>query len=133
MEVQTNAIVQTDLDAWYDMLWSAAGQLARQQMRYLLASMDVATQRTGNAVNMQGAPISHDAVLDLLERMDFEVDANGLPDGLTMVVAPSTADQIANLGPMTPQQEQRFQQIIAEKRRVQDAKKRVRRLDRRPG
>lgn len=133
MKVQIEAIVQTDLDAWYNMLWSAAEQFAGHKMRYLLASVEAATQRTGNAVNLKGGPFTYDAMLDLLERTEFEVDDDGQPIGLSMVVAPSMAEQIGKLGPMTPEQEERHKQIIAEKRRAQDAKKRVRRLDRRPG
>lgn len=133
MEVQTAAIIDTDLDAWYVLLWSAAEQFAGHQMRYLLASLEAVTQQTGNVVNLGGVPISNDAMLDMLERIEFDVDESGQPEGLSMVVGPATADQITKLGPMTPEQDERFQKIIAEKRRVQDAKKRVRRLDRRPG
>jgi hypothetical protein len=141
MEVQTEAIVQTDLDAWYNVLWSAAEQFAGHQMRYLLASVEAATQRTGNSANLGGAPITHDALLDMLERVEVEVDDDGTPQSLVILhVDPSgrrtqrtVVEHLMALGPMSTQQVERYQQIIAEKRRAQDAKKRVRRLDRRPG
>jgi hypothetical protein len=131
MELETTAITHTDLDAWCDLLWDVAEQFAGQQMRYLLDSVGEASDRVGNTINLRGRPISHDDVLDMLEKMEFKVDEEGNPEGLVMVLPPELMKQVAELPPRTPEQEARRAAIIDRKRRQQNAKKRVRRLDRR--
>lgn len=131
LTTSTSELAGSSLDAWYWMLWSAAEQMAEQQMRHLLQGVERATAITGNQVNLHGAPISHDFIMDMLERMDFKVGEDGLPMNLAMVVAPGVAQKIQDLPPRTVEQEIRFQRIMNEKRREQDAKKRIRRLGRR--
>lgn len=131
-QVPTAAIARTDLDAWYTIVWDTAEQFAHGQVQLMLRSVGQASEQAGTAIDMKGAPLTHDAVLDMLERMHFEVDDHGRPVGLTLVVAPEIGDRLARLGPRSAEQDARYRRIIAEKRRVQDAAKRVRRLDRRP-
>lgn len=131
-EVETVAVANTDSDAWYAVLWDTAEQFARSQMQFLLRSLGEASEQAGTAVDMKDAPLTHDTVLDLIERMHFEVDDKGRPIGLALAVSPEIGDRLDRLGPMSVEQDARYQRIISEKRRAQDAAKRVRKLDRRP-
>ncbi len=129
VSVSLEAVTEAKVEVWTELVFNAAEQLASHQMRHLLSSMSTVTDRTGKKINV-GGPMSHDAVLDMIEKTDFRVDDDGCIDGLAMIVHPSVADQISRLDPATPEQEERLRSIIAERKRVQDAAKRVRRLGR---
>lgn len=121
--------LQTNLEAWSSFVHSMGVQQARQLARMLFASMDEATTEAGTNVDLGGQPLSHDRIFDLFESMEFEVDDNLEPIGLTIVTSPETADAMKKLQPLTPAQEERRKAIMLEKRRIQDAKKRTRKLD----
>lgn len=125
------AIAKMDLDDWHRALTEIAEQSAKQQMKHLLACLNNVSEKTDNVVDAQGAPLSYDLLLDMLEKMDFQVGDDGNPVGLTMIVSQQTFDQLTELGQPTAEQENRLQQIIKSKRGREDAKKRVRKLDKR--
>jgi hypothetical protein len=130
-DVPSEAVTATDLGEWYGLLWRISEQLAEQQTRHLFAAMEQVTSEVGNTVDVRGGQLSHDALLDMFERMDMKVGDDGNPEGLTLVGPPGMERQLAALGPRTPEQTARYERIMVEKRRTQDAAKRIRRLDRR--
>ena len=118
-----------DLDAWLEMLWDGAGQFAEGMARMAFDAMDRAAQGSGNAVNFSSGDITHERVLEMLEKMEFDVDENDMPIGLTLVTSPAMAEKLQSLPPLTPEQQARWDDLIRRKKEAQRARKRTRRLD----
>lgn len=121
-------ILNLNVEAWSILANDIGVQYGRGMMRHLVETMNKVTQETGNVVSGKGQPLSHDVFLDMLEKMEFEVDDDGQPKHLVLLVHPDTRKSIASLPPMTPEQESRYHSIINAKREAQDAKRRTRKM-----
>jgi len=87
------------------------------------------TDFTGRTLNAKGQPLTMDMILELLEKVEFGFDDDGNPQYPTLVLPPAAVKKLKELN-FTPEQEQRWKQIIEENRARFNASKRTRRLSR---
>jgi hypothetical protein len=131
LAVQMQDVVQERPDA---LAASIALSMAEQEVAQfeprLLELIGRISDKFGNTVDAGGQTISHDLLLDVMEKMDFDVDEEGNPVGLAFVVSPKMAEQLRHLPPPTEQQEERHRRIIEERRRQSRARRRNRELPR---
>jgi hypothetical protein len=85
---------------------------------------------TGNTVDGAGQKISHDTIIDLLEKIDWEFDENGEPikDNLIFVLPPDMIEQLKMLEE-TEQHHERMKHLTDRKRQEWLAKRRTRILN----
>jgi hypothetical protein len=121
--------LNTNVEAWATLAYEIGTQFGREMARHITETMIAVTQKTGNVVSAGGKPLSHDLILDTIERTEFDLDDAGNPKNLVLLGPPQIQKQLASLPPMTPEQEERFQSILQKKREEKDAKKRFRTMD----
>jgi hypothetical protein len=95
--------------------------------RHFFKSISEITDATGRSVNAKGQPLTVDMILDVMEKVEFGFDDDGNPQYPTLVLPPAAVEKLKELQ-LTPEQEQRWKQIIEEKRARFNASKRTRRL-----
>lgn len=122
-------ILETNVEAWSALAYEVGLQLGGQMMNVLVSTLEQVTKETGNVVSAGGGKLSHDLLLDTLERLEFRVDDEGSPQGLVLLGGPGFSEHVAKLPPMTTEQETRFRRILQQKYEAQNAKKRTRTLD----
>jgi hypothetical protein len=106
-----------------DISESQRKSLARQFFKRLSEITDA----TGRSINAKGQPLTADMILDLMEKVEFGFDNDGNPQYPTLVLPPAAIEKLKGLK-LTPEQEQKWKQIIEEKRARFNASKRTRRL-----
>jgi len=89
--------------------------------------MNELADAVGNTIDAGGQPFSVDMVLDGMEKMHIDFDANGEPIIPALLVNPQLYEKIKDIE-FTLEQEQRRVSILARKKAAHDAKKRTRRL-----
>jgi len=97
--------------------------------RHFFKSISEITDATGRSVNAKGKPLTVDMILELLEKVEFGFDDDGNPQYPTLVLPPAAIKKLKELK-FTPEQEQRWKQIIEGNRARFNASKRTRRLSR---
>jgi hypothetical protein len=88
--------------------------------------IDAATEAVGNKFDAQGDPISHDRLIDMIERVHIPFDEEGNYK-LTLVLPPEHARRLASIQP-TEEQVKRHDEIIVRKREEFYASKPTRKL-----
>ncbi|TNB47147.1 hypothetical protein FF124_13275 [Martelella lutilitoris] len=68
-----------------------AKSLAADQSKLLFELIDRTTEKTGNVINGKKRPFSPDLVLEMLDKIEIEFDANGKPRMPTLVVGETMA------------------------------------------
>jgi len=97
--------------------------LAKQFFR----SISEITDATGRSINAKGQPLTADMIMDLIEKVEFGFDDDGNPQYPTLIIPPAAIKKLKQTK-LTPEQDQRWKQIIEEKREKFNASKRTRRL-----
>ena len=70
-------------------LEEVAKDMASQKSKYFFEMLNKVTTETGNVIDGKGKPLSADALLSVLEKIQADFDETGNLSGLRMVVAPS--------------------------------------------
>jgi hypothetical protein len=110
------------------MLDGVAEQHLRQVMPAFFESISRITDATGNRIEAKGEPFSPELLLEALEKIEWSFDENDEPIMPTLVVHPTLAEKIAQLPPLTPEQEKAFSDQKERKRDEYRARKRRRKL-----
>jgi len=82
----------------------------------------------GNSIDAKGRPVSHELLLEMLEKMDIEFEDDGKPNMPTLVVNPEMADALRKLPPPTAEQEKKHRDLMERKRQEYNDRKRHRKL-----
>jgi len=136
------AVIRGDIDEQIGTAIDASADAAlRQIMPKLLDYIGRVSDAFGNRVDADGRPMSHDVLLDFIERVPIEFDEGGAPDlasymfvqqqiqgGETTVRTFGLTELMQSLPPMTETQEGRFADIIERKRQENSARRRHRKL-----
>jgi len=128
-ETSWDDLTNTDIHAWSTFVHQTGSQLGEAMTRNLFEFIEKVTEETGNVFDGRGDALSLDLFLDMLEKLEFPVDEAGNPTGLQLVVNPDMAERLKNLPPPTPEQEERHKAILKKKLEIQNANKRIRKLD----
>ena len=133
-ESQFSLSVHDMLAGRFDDLYVAINDAAESGltslMPQLFAQLGEVLDATGQAIDAGGQPLSQDHLLDLIQRVDIEFNDDGSPNMPTLVMHPDMAERLRQLPPATPEQAQRFKDIIDQKRTEYLARRRTRRLPR---
>ena len=97
--------------------------------RHFFTNISEIADATGRSVNAKGQPLTVDMILDLMGKVEFDFDDDDNPQYPSLVMPTTAIKKLKELKP-TPEQEQRWKQIIEEKRARFNASKRTRRLSR---
>jgi len=73
-----------------------ADQFATGQSKALFKTLDEVTTKTGNVVRA-GGPITHDAMFEMLDKMEHEFSGNSATANLVMVIHPDMGPRVAQL------------------------------------
>lgn len=123
-----SASILGDFDGLYDGMDSAARQSAAAIVSNIVRHLELVTDAIGNTVHAHGEPISHELILETLEKIEMSFDDDGNPIGLAIVASPEMARKISALPPPTPAQDRAFRDLMARKREEFNARRRHRRL-----
>ena len=77
-------IINGNLDSWRNQVRTVADQRGKSMLEVLISTVDGAATKAGNVMKAGGKPLSHDLILDFLEKMDMSFDEDGNP-GCTQV------------------------------------------------
>jgi hypothetical protein len=102
--------------------------VAEQLMGYFVETMGKVTEGTGNVVDAGGKPLSFELIYDALDKVELSVDEN---DELVMpelMMHPDQAQKLQELPPLTPEQQQKLDELKERKREEALARRRRRRL-----
>jgi hypothetical protein len=122
------AVRAGDTDALFAELDSASEERAKGLVGLFVQTMHAVTEGTGNVADAGGQALGFDVIYDMLERIDFSVDANDELVMPSLFVHPDTAAKLQALPPLTPDQESKLAELKERKREEALARRRRRRL-----
>jgi hypothetical protein len=124
-----NAMLTGDLNALHVFIYEMAHSSLEQLIPQFFQHVSTVADAFGNSVDARGQPLSHDLLLDMFEKKQWSFKDDGsFSDGEMMLVHPETYKKIQELPPRTPEQEQRWCDLIERKRQEFYAGKRTRRI-----
>lgn len=126
-ELSWESVRNCKIDDYTLFLISMSESQRKSLARQFFRSLSEITDATGRTVKAKGQPLTADMILDLMERVEFGFDDDGNPQYPTLILPPAAIERLKALKP-TPEQDQRWKQIIEEKRAKFNASKRTRRL-----
>jgi hypothetical protein len=136
------AVICGDIDQEIGAAIDASAEAALQQiMPNLLGYIGRVSDAFGNRADTDGRPMSHDVLMDFMQRVPIEFDESGEPDlasymlvqqqwkdGQVTVGTFGLTELLQSLAPMTELQQRRFADIIERKRQENSARRRHRQL-----
>ena len=120
-------LIECNCEAWDAMIWNAAEDMLSQMMPAFFSSIDKACEASGNVVRGVKQP-TWEHIIETFEKIALDFDENGQIVMPKLVTSPEVAQKIRSLGPMNPSQQQRFINVIRQKKLEFDANKRIRKL-----
>jgi hypothetical protein len=127
MSMSVEAIRTGDYEQFYVEVDLAADLLAKDLMRVWFGAMNRITEATGNVVDA-GGRLTYEALYEMLDKIEYSLDENDQLVMPSLVMHPDTAKQLEELGPLTPEQEQKLAELRERKRGEALARRRRRRL-----
>jgi hypothetical protein len=125
--IPDNVIRESLLDDYGSSLVEIGAQFCDQMTERFVQRMSEVTDATGNSLDVEGRPLSHDLILDAIERVEIDFDDEGNPRMPSLMANPQTLAPLARIQP-TDEQIRRYEQIMTAKKAAHDAQKRHRRL-----
>jgi hypothetical protein len=109
-------------DSFLSAVDQAADHLLVEATNHFYAYMSRVCDTAGTRIDAKGKPLSHDLILEAIDRIELDFDDNDNP------VLPTFTGHIASLPSATMEQCARFEQIVARKREEYIARQRTRKL-----
>lgn len=125
-----SATIAGDFDDLLAALDTAAESGLASLMPQFFANLGEICDAAGQTVDAGGRPLDHDLLLEAIEGVEITFDDEGNAQMPTLVVHPEMADKIAALPPPTPEQDQRFAEMMQRKKEEFFARRRTRQLPR---
>jgi hypothetical protein len=97
------------------MLHEIAWQFARQQSQAILDAVDVAATSVGNTLSLGGRPLSADALLAMLERIEIAFDDNGRPSIPQLIGPQEQIDRVLQEIASSNSLREQYESIISSK------------------
>src|SRR5688500_6380349 len=104
MAIETRAFIETDIAAWVEMVALSALEGREQLEGQLIDGLRESAQDGTSTVGSGGKPLTYDAMIDAVERMEIDFAEDG-SHKLMFVVHPDAAKRLAELPPMTDEQQ----------------------------
>jgi hypothetical protein len=96
----------------------------------LFATITQISDFTGNVVDGKGKKLSHEMMLEMLEKIHIDFDEEGNPKFPSLVIHPDMAKSLEKLKSEEPLYKEKYEEIISRKREAYYAEKGSRRLSR---
>jgi hypothetical protein len=125
---QWDDIRTCNLEAFAEQVNSAAEERLAQVMPHFFDVFHRTCDAAGTGADAGGRPFSFELYLEGLERMELRFDREGKPEMPTLIVAPSMAEHLRSLPPITPAQQKALDELIERKRTEFNARRRHRKL-----
>lgn len=129
LSIPFDVIRNTDIDQFTTLLYDFAEAHRHELGGAFVRTMMEVTEATGNTINAEGRPLSFDMINDAIELIDISFDEQGKPNLPSIMVGPEMSKRLMAIEP-TPEQLQRYREILQRKKEAFDAQKRTRRLPR---
>ena len=126
--IHTDVIRGSQVESFVETLTELAGKHGDAMAKALFQTLTDVAEGVGNVVDARRKTLSCDHFLDALEKMEMSFDDEDRPQ-VQFTVNPNTAKLLRALE-ITPEQQQRHDEIIRRKKDQWDAQKRTRRLPR---
>jgi hypothetical protein len=127
-QASISELVAGDFDGLFTSLAEAARESAGIVSSNFLEYLGQVSDAFGQTVNAGGRPLSHDLLLDLLEKIDMTFDEMGRPSKVAWVMSRENIEKLKQLPPPTEDQLVRFDRIMDQKREDFNARKSGQRL-----
>lgn len=127
LEIDIRRVAAGQLEDVVVALAHVADQEAVALLSGFFEGLNAVTDAAGTTVDAHGRTLSHELVLELLEKMEIDFDT----DGRAQLALAGNSDMVRKLQalpPMTPQQDAAFEALMARKRHEFAARQRTRRL-----
>lgn len=117
---------KTDVDEFVTLIWTLWRSIASQTKKYMFQVLNLTTEAVGNSVALQAGMNIWDAQIEMLKKMEMRFDKDGNHN--TQIVMPPDSFQKLIDNPRTPEQEQKWEEVMKAKKEEYYAQKRTRRL-----
>lgn len=117
--IRGDDIPATSFDDIRRRMLKTAEDMAQKKMKMLIEAMNEITESTGNVVDAKGKPLSADAFLDSLDKIEMGFDEDGQPRMPAVLCGTTIAEQMKNALQQIdsdPAVKQRLNDIISRKR-----------------
>jgi len=117
-EIPSKTVLYANLDEILQCFLPVAEAMASDHEKMFFEVMRETTKKTGNVVDGGGQPLSHEMILEVLETIQIDFDADGNPRMPTMMISPAMEPRIKELidDPAAKNFEKEQQKIIEKKR-----------------
>ena len=122
------AAVAGDLGTVLNAMDDAAAQQAAQLVPQILDRIGAMSEAAGQTVDAGGKPISHELMLEILEKIDIDFDDEDKPIMPSIVGPPKMGEAISKLPPQTEEQKAAWDAMLERKRQAFHARRRTRRI-----
>ena len=119
IEVKSTEVEAMQPGMVLDKIDKVAEDLAEQKARTFYRQLDKSAEEGGTVVSSGGKPFSIDLHFEMLEKIDMDFDEAGKPEGVAFVVNPKilpSIDDCLSKAFADPENERRYNEIIARKR-----------------
>jgi hypothetical protein len=126
--VSTTELPTLTLDQLVAKIERAAGNIAKQQYEHAINELSSTIDAIGSRLDVRGEPLAPGHVLEMLERISIEAGEPQLP---TIVIHPdqaSRAEEVVARIQVEPALQERYAQIVSEKRKEWRARESRRKL-----
>ncbi len=128
--IHADKIRETDVEEFITAICGLAETYEEAMSSTFIRTMTDVSDAVGNSIDAKGQPFSWDIFLDGLEKIEFAFDDDGKHSPLQILVNPETYRLIKSIG-MTPEQSERYNDVMKRKKEAWHAQQRTRRLPRR--
>lgn len=126
-EFTISSIVEGDFDNLILAIDQASDSTLHKVMPKFYEYLGQVCEAEGNSIDDKGQPLSHELILQMVEKVDMTFDENGNPQH-ELVMHPNVAEKLKSLPPPTEEQKRAWDEMIERKRRESNARKRHRKL-----
>lgn len=126
--IHVDHIRATDVDAFITAICEVAKKYEEAMGETLVQTMRDVAEAVGNSVNAEAQPLTWDFFLDVLEKMEIPFDENDRHH-VQVLISPEAWHLLQGIE-QTPEQAQRYREIMQRKKDTWDAQQRPRRLPR---
>ena len=128
-----NEVIENGHTVYLKLLGSLAEKMKKDMAELIQSGINSTTERTGNCIDLGGAELKEEHILEMFRNIEITFDENDQPDFSTayILVHPDTAPVLERLDKSiktVPRYRSEFKQIIEQKRREWHARENHRKL-----
>lgn len=127
VDVEADDVVSCNIGAFTAALYELCHSIVDGQARAFFQAIGATLDAAGRTFDGRGREVNGHFVIDLLEKIDFDVDEDMKIVGLQLVTSPRLFEKLIAVE-LTPEENARMTEFMQRRREATLAKKRIRRL-----